>query len=320
MSWMNLAVMALLATQAAEPSADELARRGRRAFNLQAYDEAVDLLSKAYRMNGDPALLFGIAQAYRKSDRCAKAVEFYERYRAACTGDCRLDPRTTALIEQSRQTCASQRATAAAPPRGMAPEPEEPPEGPPPGPGEARIATPTPTATTTAEPSEPARWRLLFEGAGAGVKNGDVSGLQSSFRGGVGYGFGTGAFTIGPAAVVEFLPVAYEHQTNGELLLVDVSARAIARYDVAERAAVRGEAGLGLLVVSGQGEGVPLRSDRSDASTTLATFVIAAGVDVWVTEVLGIAATLQARTSLGAGALEDGFTVFTFGGGPTVRW
>ncbi|MEQ9495904.1 MAG: tetratricopeptide repeat protein [Deltaproteobacteria bacterium] len=333
---MNLTLVALLTAQAVpstdpDASAEELARRGRRAFTLEAYDEAVDLLSKAYRKNGDPALLFGIAQAYRKSDRCDEAVEFYERYRAACTGDCRMDSRTPTLIAKSKETCAAQRATAAAPPRGIEPEPDGPPRGP--GvdrkrdgtaPGEARVdppagavitESPDITSATKAMP-----WRAQVEAAGAAIQNGDVSGLQSSFRGAVGYGFGDGALRVGPTAGLELLPVAYEHEANGTILLVELSARAALRYALSDRFALRAEAGLGVLITSGQGEGVPLRTDRTADSATLPTFIGAVGADVWVTETLGLATTLQARTTLGRGALADGLTIFTFGGGPTVRW
>jgi hypothetical protein len=352
MSWMNLTLVALLTAQAApstdpDASAEELARRGRRAFTLEAYDEAVDLLSKAYRKNGDPALLFGIAQAYRKSDRCDQAVEFYERYRAACTGDCRMDSRTPTLIAKSKETCAAQRATAAAPPRGIEPEPDGPPRGP--GvdpkrdgaaPGEARVDPPA-DALITEPPFEVQRyrWRARVEAAGAAIRNGDVSGLQSSFRAAVGYRFGDGALRVGPTAGLEVLPVAYEHEANGTILLVELSARAALRYALWERSwayyeesgsespriELRGEAGLGLLIAGGQGEGVPLRTDRSADSTSIPTVIGAVGVDVWVFEgrlgeQVGLAATLQARTTLGRGALAEGLTIFTFGGGPTVRW
>jgi tetratricopeptide (TPR) repeat protein len=86
-------LLASLAAGAAAPSARaaqpapanvEQARqafeRAHRAYNLGQWHEAADGFGEAYRMTGDPTLLFNRAQALRQGGRLGEAVTAYRAY------------------------------------------------------------------------------------------------------------------------------------------------------------------------------------------------------------------------------------------------
>jgi tetratricopeptide repeat protein len=54
--------------------------RATRAYDLGKYPEAIDEYQKAYEIDGDPVMLYNIAQAYRLNDQPQDAVHFYRRY------------------------------------------------------------------------------------------------------------------------------------------------------------------------------------------------------------------------------------------------
>lgn len=54
--------------------------KGTKAFNLGAYDEAIEEYSAAYRAVDDPALLYNIAQAHRLAGHASEALRFYKMY------------------------------------------------------------------------------------------------------------------------------------------------------------------------------------------------------------------------------------------------
>lgn len=60
--------------------AKEHYQKGTKAFDLGAYDEAVNEYSTAYRLHDDPALLYNIGQAHRLAGHMSEAIRFYKRY------------------------------------------------------------------------------------------------------------------------------------------------------------------------------------------------------------------------------------------------
>src|SRR5262245_48238214 len=58
----------------------EHATKGRRAFDLGAYDEAISEFATAYRLKDDPALLYNLAQAHRLAGHTSDALRFYRVY------------------------------------------------------------------------------------------------------------------------------------------------------------------------------------------------------------------------------------------------
>jgi len=67
---------------AKEQAAQEFFVRGNTAYNLEHFDEAADLFSKAYQAWPQPEFLYNIAQAYRLGLNCKQALHFYKRFRS----------------------------------------------------------------------------------------------------------------------------------------------------------------------------------------------------------------------------------------------
>jgi len=51
-----------------------------RSYDLGKYQEAVDEYQKVYEIDGDPVMLYNIAQAYRLNDQPQESIHFYRRY------------------------------------------------------------------------------------------------------------------------------------------------------------------------------------------------------------------------------------------------
>jgi tetratricopeptide (TPR) repeat protein len=62
------------------PATSELYEQGVRAYAAGHFDEAIELFKKAYNLSKAPALLFNIAQSYRKKGPkyCSEAGSYYE--------------------------------------------------------------------------------------------------------------------------------------------------------------------------------------------------------------------------------------------------
>lgn len=73
------------AAEAAPSDADKAEARkhfdqGRRLFDLRRYMESVPEFESAYRLSGDPAFLYNIAQSYRLADRPDEAIHYYNTF------------------------------------------------------------------------------------------------------------------------------------------------------------------------------------------------------------------------------------------------
>ncbi len=51
-----------------------------RAYDLGKYPEAIEEYQKVYEIDGDPVMLYNIAQAYRLNDQPQESIHFYRRY------------------------------------------------------------------------------------------------------------------------------------------------------------------------------------------------------------------------------------------------
>jgi len=122
-----------------------------RAYDLAEYEEALREFKEAYRIVGDPAFLFNIAQCHRKLGHRADAITFYKTY-------LRRAPTTPHRAEVEKFIADLEKAEAARP-AAAAPAPAEPP---PAAPAPQTTAPPAPTpasppvALVTA-PAQPAR-------------------------------------------------------------------------------------------------------------------------------------------------------------------
>ena len=67
-----------------ESKAKRLADKGFKAYDEGDYEEAIAYFEEANELAPADGLLYNIAQAYRQlgSEGCAKALEYYRRYRA----------------------------------------------------------------------------------------------------------------------------------------------------------------------------------------------------------------------------------------------
>jgi tetratricopeptide (TPR) repeat protein len=78
-----IAVLLLAApasAQTGEEAARQAAEGGRRSYNLGQWPEAIAEFEKAYRLSGDPALLFNLAQAHRRAGHTSEAMGFYKAF------------------------------------------------------------------------------------------------------------------------------------------------------------------------------------------------------------------------------------------------
>jgi tetratricopeptide (TPR) repeat protein len=78
-----MAILLLAASASAQTdreAARQAAESGRRSYNLGQWPEAITEFAKAYRLSGDAALLFNLAQAHRRAGHAAEAVSFYKAF------------------------------------------------------------------------------------------------------------------------------------------------------------------------------------------------------------------------------------------------
>lgn len=75
-----LAVALPARAQTKNESAREAAEQGRRAYNLGNWQESIDGFERAYKLSGDPALLFNLGQAHRQLGQGGEAIRFYKAY------------------------------------------------------------------------------------------------------------------------------------------------------------------------------------------------------------------------------------------------
>jgi len=141
-----VAVVVVVACAASTARADERSEardhyvKGTKAFDLGAYDEAINEYSQAYRLHDDPALLYNIAQAHRLAGHSADALRFYRMFlvrspNSPIRGE--VEQKITELqklVEQQKKT------------ENMPPDQPRPPEATPPT--EATPTAPSSTATT----------------------------------------------------------------------------------------------------------------------------------------------------------------------------
>jgi tetratricopeptide (TPR) repeat protein len=55
-------------------------QRASRDYDLGKFDEAIDEYQVIYEIDGDPVMLYNLAQAYRLAEQPEKAIQFYRRY------------------------------------------------------------------------------------------------------------------------------------------------------------------------------------------------------------------------------------------------
>lgn len=78
------AIFAFVARTAhADPSPEELFDQGQTAFVQKDFETAIGKWKESFRLSNEPELLFNIAQAYRLSGDCVKALATYRQFLSA---------------------------------------------------------------------------------------------------------------------------------------------------------------------------------------------------------------------------------------------
>jgi tetratricopeptide (TPR) repeat protein len=150
--------------------------RATRAYDLGKYPEAVDEYQKVYEIDGDPVMLYNIAQAYRLNDQPQEAIHFYRRYlqRAPEARNREDVERKIAaqekLIDEKRKAAAAVQPPPSTTPQTTKPkvEPAEPPPPPPPAPV-VTIPTPPPQPEGPSTTRRIVGWSMIGVGVAADV-------------------------------------------------------------------------------------------------------------------------------------------------------
>ncbi len=289
----KLLIMAMVLAPAlalAEPKTpDQWYEYGVKQYDLGNFDPAIDAFKKGFELETNaskrPAYLYNIAQAYRQAKNCKDAVFFYKRYLAL-----RDDDRTKPLSDKKRaeidkiiedlEACVKEQdALAKKPPEGA---PEDRPPPPPPKPVAA--VTPEPPddggITKTAPEAPPHVISLRLLGGGAKITAGSISpSIQPSVGLLGGYPVAIGdKLTLELGGAVLLQPVPAFASMGGSATMISVLADVGATFSVASHVGIRGDLGVGALVLSGASE-----SDFTDGKATtgaLAMLAVRAGASV----------------------------------------
>jgi tetratricopeptide (TPR) repeat protein len=132
-----------------EAAASALVEQAARAYDQNQFDEALQLLARAFALSPRPSILYNQAQVLRAKDDCVAALDAYRRFIEATAPD---DPdRERALRRRDEmQACADQRASRTTPPAPAAAPPAQalpavvPPALAPPAPAPAVLVVSTP--------------------------------------------------------------------------------------------------------------------------------------------------------------------------------
>jgi tetratricopeptide (TPR) repeat protein len=144
------------------PEARRLTDSGLTHFAAGRYDDAIVDFQKSYAVSPVPGLLYNLAQAYRLTGNCGRALDHYRRFLAADPAG-KIRQRTQERIAEM-EACA---ASAAPEPEARAPEPNAPeatPAAPAPTPARARALAPLPGAVRAGTAPSPVGAALADDG------------------------------------------------------------------------------------------------------------------------------------------------------------
>ncbi len=149
--------------------------RATRAYDLGKYPEAIDEYQKVYEIDGDPVMLYNIAQAYRLNDQPQDAIHFYRRYLQRAPEARNRDDVERKITSQEKVIEDKRKAAAAVQPPPVATPPVKPPPKVVEQPKQVVPSPPPPPPVVTAPvapPPEPPSTALRIVGwsmIGAGV-------------------------------------------------------------------------------------------------------------------------------------------------------
>jgi hypothetical protein len=287
-------------------------------YDLQNYAEAAKLFTDAYTAYPSTTLLFNIAQAHRQSGDCTKAIHFYTRYlekKPDASNRREVEGFLSDLrAQQARGGCAATPAPTPAPTTAPTPAPTTAPTTAPapvpttaPAPAPTTAPAPAPTtapapATTTAastsgqidggmvssgftpDAGAPALIEARFGVGPSFPRFGDLEPAPGmGFALGAGFPIKAGSMALDAGALVSYTPIAWEGEAGelGTVSLTSLMANVGARKELIEKLSVRGELGLGMLIMSGvDAAGNPFMGPDQMATGALSFFAARVGVGV----------------------------------------
>jgi hypothetical protein len=263
-------------------------QKGRTAYDLGRFDEAVKEFEKAYELKPDAAYIFNLAQTYKQKGDHQKAVFYYRRY-LTLSPQAKNREAIEARIAELEDLIKKQADQKEKPPDGLNP-PENPdgprPDGPVPrDPAMPRDPDGTGTDVSVTAPARPTKVRLSVAAGPAFVSLGDGPTVPAQVS-----VFAQGAYTVNLAklqvelgAAFGLTPIPYntvDQTATGTSLLMSGLALVGVRYEVARRVGLRGEIGVGVQSMGGLKEGNPFTDEnRESSAVTMLNVRAAVGVD-----------------------------------------
>ncbi|HEU5060668.1 MAG TPA: tetratricopeptide repeat protein [Kofleriaceae bacterium] len=276
----------------AQPTGDKvkakaLYDKGNVQYNLGRWKEAIDLFTQAYEAYDNPDLLFNIGQAYRQDGNCSRAIFFYKRY-LALKPNAPNKAEVEKFIEKLQPGCVEE------------PEPKEQPKE---QPKEITQPETSPAVEKKPEPLPPdeeyedeevevSHPRIVSLRAAGGPSylsaGGDLDKLLLGISAGAAYPIYVDKVGIEPGVLVSYSPVPWDNETtgaSGTVGLIGLLANAGITYPLAPRLGLRGDAGAGVLVLSGVTKvGNPFleMGDTADGALSKFHLRLAAGIEFMV--------------------------------------
>jgi len=114
--WVTVAAICWLAptVRAEQLTAKQHFELGMRSFDLGQFEESAQEFEMAFKLSGEPSLLFNAAQAYRQAHNFGKALFFYKTY-VANYGRRGAEPANKSEVDQRINECNQQLGTVAMP-------------------------------------------------------------------------------------------------------------------------------------------------------------------------------------------------------------
>jgi hypothetical protein len=292
------------ATHAQPASSDQsdlriVMRKGKTAYDLGNFEEAIKYFKQAYAMQPHEAHLYNIAQAYRQAGDCRNALFFYKRYIAVGGEKARHHEVVQRRIKELTASCQVIDEMKNKPPLdSLEPGREENPGGEQAGTGSGTGTsasgatgatgtggtggTVTGSAGVETGPSAPVLAASLELG-GAVLSMGEleISGAHFSLGVGAGYPLSFGKLGITLGGLFTYIPVPWTNEVmgvSGTSALIGVLGNVGARYAVTDRISVRAELGAGALILTGLSQGSVFLPDDTMATGALGMFNLRAGI------------------------------------------
>ena len=258
-------------SQAAKKQAETYYNAGLTQYNLGNFKAAIEYYKKGYIELPDPAFLFNIAQAYRQIGDCRNALFFYRRFLSSAKNTPQRKE-VEARIRELDESCRKLDESKAQPPNALvkphtsSEETAKTSNRPKKRKSKSSRTSPQETVTTyddgdTTIHSKRYEPRVLSSRISAGVAyiptdlGKDSVPAQFSFAAGVGYPLRIGPLDFDFGGMLTLTPVPWESTgTDAKTvtsMLTGVLANVGVGYAIIPKLSIRGELGIGTLILSG---------------------------------------------------------------------